>query len=75
MQKSMLTVGMMMLISYASCNDEPPYIGMSNPASVYCEEIGGTLEIEKSPAGENGYCILPSGERIDEWVLFRRDNF
>lgn len=26
MQKSMLTVGMMMLISYASCSDEPPYI-------------------------------------------------
>ncbi|ARF51977.1 putative hemolysin [Pantoea stewartii] len=47
--------------------------GMANPASVYCEKIGGKLDIVKEPGGEVGYCTLPSGERIEEWTLFRKD--
>ena len=49
-------------------------IGMANPASVYCGKLGGTLDIVTEPAGEAGYCTLPSGERIEEWTLFRRDH-
>ncbi|MBT2118397.1 DUF333 domain-containing protein [Dyella sp. LX-66] len=48
---------------------------MANPASVYCQQLGGKLEIAKDKdGGEVGYCILPSGERIEEWELFRRDH-
>ncbi|HGN2348801.1 TPA: DUF333 domain-containing protein [Proteus mirabilis] len=47
---------------------------MANPASVYCGEIGGKLEIVNTDKGQVGYCTLPSGERIEEWTLYRRDH-
>lgn len=49
-------------------------IGMPNPASVYCNKIGGETEIVKTSLGQTGYCRLPSGERMEEWELFRRDH-
>ena len=46
--------------------------GMANPASVYCEQIGGTLEIMKNPDGsEYGMCNFPNGTSCEEWALFR----
>ena len=52
-----------------------PEIGTPNPASVWCMEKGGRLEIVKDKDGnESGLCVLPSGERVDEWTLFRRDH-
>jgi hypothetical protein len=53
---------------------KPGPIGMANPASVYCAKLGGKLDIVKERDGEVGYCTLPSGERIEEWALFRRDH-
>ncbi|MGO4703258.1 putative hemolysin [Dyella sp. 2RAB6] len=48
---------------------------LANPASVYCQQLGGKLEIVKGKdGGESGYCTLPGGERIEEWALFRRDH-
>ena len=47
---------------------------MANPASVYCEKIGGKLEIVDSLAGQIGNCTLPSGEIVEEWTLYRRDH-
>ncbi|ORX37418.1 hypothetical protein BD324DRAFT_579295 [Kockovaella imperatae] len=45
---------------------------VANPASVYCIEIGGTLEIRKDGEGnEVGYCKLPDGSEVEEWELFR----
>ena len=53
----------------------PGAVGMANPASVYCQQRGGKLEIVKDKdGGEVGYCTLPGGERIEEWALFRRDH-
>ncbi len=55
--------------------EEMPMVGMPNPASVWCMEKGGRLEIVKDKDGnESGVCVLPSGERVDEWTLFRRDH-
>ncbi|KYP85537.1 hemolysin [bacteria symbiont BFo1 of Frankliniella occidentalis] len=63
------------LLSACSAKQEHPHqVGLANPASVYCQKVGGSPEIVKEPAGEVGYCTLPSGERIDEWALYRRDN-
>jgi putative hemolysin len=39
---------------------------MPNPASAYCIEIGGSLEIENREGGQVEICSLPSGERIEE---------
>lgn len=52
----------------------PKKIGMANPASVYCEKLGGTVHIKKTPQGEVGMCELADKTEIEEWTLFRRDN-
>lgn len=70
-----------LVMTLAACTTEPQSLGtsgtaqMGNPASVYCQQVGGKLEIIKGKdGGEVGYCTLPSGERIEEWALFRRDH-
>ncbi len=44
---------------------------MPNPASVYCEEQGGTVEIRENEAGQYGVCVFPDGGECDEWAFFR----
>jgi putative hemolysin len=46
-------------------------IGMANPASTFCIESGGTLEIVETPEGQIGNCTLPNGTVCEEWALFR----
>lgn len=46
-------------------------IGMPNPASHYCVDQGGSLEITRTPEGDVGYCTLPDGTRTEEWELYR----
>jgi putative hemolysin len=46
--------------------------GIPNPASVYCREHGGKLEIRKDSSGaEYGVCVFPDGSECDEWAFFR----
>lgn len=45
--------------------------GMANPASVYCEDQGGTLEIVDTPEGQVGMCHFANGQVCEEWALFR----
>lgn len=47
-------------------------LGLANPASQYCIEQGGKLEIVKESNGEVGYCHLKNGEKVEEWTLFRQ---
>ncbi|MDP2797988.1 MAG: DUF333 domain-containing protein [Methanoregula sp.] len=50
----------------------PATAGMPNPASVYCGQTGGILEIKKDAAGgEYGMCTLKNGTSCEEWALFR----
>lgn len=45
---------------------------MPNPASVFCEENGGTVEIRTAEDGsQTGACIFPDGSECDEWAFFR----
>ncbi|WP_027058674.1 putative hemolysin [Mesorhizobium loti] len=47
-------------------------VGMANPASLHCGEIGGRVVIRKDKAGnEYGFCRLPNGRLCEEWALFR----
>ncbi len=46
-------------------------IGMANPASVYCEEHGGRVDIRDSAAGQYGVCMFPDGQECDEWAFYR----
>ncbi len=49
-------------------------VGLANPASVFCVEQGGTVEIVDEADGQVGYCNLPDGTRIEEWEHFRSEN-
>jgi len=44
---------------------------LANPASVFCIEQGGSLEIVDETGGQVGYCNLPDGTRIEEWEYYR----
>lgn len=46
-------------------------VGMPNPASVFCESMGGTLAIVDTPSGQIGQCTLPDGTVTEEWAYFR----
>lgn len=50
------------------------WASMANPASQYCAELGGRLEIRTEQAGEAGYCHLPDGSVMEEWELYRGKN-
>jgi len=53
---------------------EPPRIGMANPASAYCQELGGQTLMKSNDKGQYGICQLPDGKEIEEWTLYRRDH-
>lgn len=42
-----------------------------NPASVFCREQGGKLEIVEGAEGQQGVCVLADGTRCDEWEYYR----
>jgi putative hemolysin len=45
---------------------------LANPASKYCEEQGGRLEIRMAADGsQTGYCIFPDGSECEEWAYLR----
>ncbi len=46
-------------------------IGLANPASVYCEEQGGSVDIRAESGGEVGYCVWADGSECEEWAFFR----
>ncbi len=59
----------LILMALAGCT---PRADMSNPASVYCEQQGNTLEILTAADGsQSGVCIFPDGSTCDEWAYFR----
>lgn len=44
--------------------------GLANPASQYCIEQGGELEIRDEVEGQVGYCIFEDGNECEEWAFF-----
>lgn len=66
-------IGMALL---AACNAQPisptPQTNLPNPASVYCEENGGRLEMRQDASGGvQGICIFTDGSECDEWAYYR----
>ena len=45
--------------------------GLANPASVYCEEQGGAVDMREGEGGTYGVCVFPDGSECDEWAYFR----
>jgi putative hemolysin len=46
----------------------PPVVGMANPASEYCLDHGGSLEIRSDQVGQWGVCKFPDGSECEEWA-------
>jgi putative hemolysin len=56
----------------APATPTPSAPNMPNPASAYCEEHGGTLEIVTAEDGsQSGLCHFPDGSVCEEWAYFR----
>jgi len=54
----------------ASLNESNATI--ANPASVFCEQNGGTLNIVIAADGsQGGLCVFPNGSECDEWAYYR----
>lgn len=47
--------------------DKDAFIGVPNPASFYCQEMGYELEMRETEAGTEGICIFPNGTECEEW--------
>ena len=45
---------------------------LANPASVFCEEQGGKLEIRTGEdGGQDGFCVFEDGSECEQWAFFR----
>ncbi|MGB8815108.1 MAG: DUF333 domain-containing protein [Paracoccaceae bacterium] len=74
-------IGVILLLALTACGGGSPKtemniapVSMANPASVYCNDLGGQLEIRAEQGGEAGYCHLPDGTTVEEWKLYRDNN-
>jgi putative hemolysin len=47
--------------------EEDPFIGIPNPASFYCQEMGYQLEMRENQQGTEGICIFPNSTECEEW--------
>lgn len=43
--------------------------GGENPASAYCEENGGSVEIRDDPEGQAGHCVFSDGSECEEFAF------
>jgi putative hemolysin len=48
-----------------------PGVGLANPASVYCEQQGGRVEMRTNDEGTYGVCVFSDGSECDEWAFYR----
>jgi hypothetical protein len=47
---------------------------LPNPASVFCEEQAGKVEMRTDDAGNQyGICVFEDGSECDEWAFFRAE--
>jgi uncharacterized protein len=47
-------------------------VRLTNPASKYCVDKGGTLSIEQDPkGGQFGVCNFPENHQCEEWAMLR----
>jgi len=44
---------------------------IANPASVYCVNHGGKLDIRTTSSGQTGVCVFSNGYECDEWNYFK----
>jgi putative hemolysin len=63
---AVLAAAALMAGPLVACGDDDTETGIANPASEYCESVGGEVLLDE------GLCRLPDGTEIDEWELYRQ---
>lgn len=59
------------LLALNACRQQPE-TNLPNPASVFCEQNGGKLEmVQDSSGGTAGMCSFEDGSQCDEWAFYR----
>lgn len=71
-----IAIALALLLSISGCgsddNNDNEQPGVANPASVYCEEQGGTVDIRTDESGSQiGYCLFSDGSEVEEWAFYR----
>jgi len=71
-------LALFLLLSNAGCGaaqvEANTPVEIANPASVYCKEQGGRLELRSDAAGAvTGYCLFDDGSECEEWAYFRAE--
>lgn len=73
--KRAVAIALAVVLSISGCggdDEDDEQSGIANPASVYCEEQGGTVEIRTDESGgQVGYCVFSDGTEVEEWAYFR----
>jgi len=64
------------LVAGCTVSGPDPVMGLRlpNPASVYCIERGGSIDIQETPQGDVSTCVLSDGTRVDEWAFYRQNH-
>lgn len=76
--RRMVPLLVVVLALASGCDSDPEpedgNSGIANPASVYCEEQGGTLEFRTGDdGGQVGYCMFADGSECEEWAYYRSE--
>jgi putative hemolysin len=67
-------VSLLVLVAGGCSGDDSPNepAEIANPASVYCVEQGGDLDIRTdTDGGQYGVCVFGDGTEVEEWAYFR----
>jgi putative hemolysin len=77
MKRFAITVAVLIIaaLAVAACGGTTtPTANMPNPASVFCEEKGGKVEIRTAADGsQQGFCLFSDGTECDEWAFYREE--
>jgi putative hemolysin len=69
-----LVIFVVVLLVAVSCSSTSNSTQLANPASEYCVEQGGEVDIRTgADGGQVGYCQFDDGSECEEWAFFRND--
>jgi putative hemolysin len=69
---ALIGIGSYLVLAGNKSSNNENNLGIANPASVYCEEHNGKLEIQNDASGgQSGICIFSDTSYCEEWAYFR----
>ena len=72
--RSSLSLMLFVLLAIAGCSSPAEPAQLANPASEYCAEQGGEVDIRSgADGGQVGYCQFDDDSECEEWAFFRGD--